>query len=867
VKQSFRALALSCLGFVLASCQVDNSVVAPEPAARVVATDKTPPAIKRRAGTATTTVGYSTSSTTIGWNVQDAASGVASVTINGAAVSSKDTVYSIAATLVVGANRFILVATDSSKNAIADTVTITRAADVTAPTVVRMAPVSNAVSVGYSTTSYTLQWKVRDYESGLATVTVNGAAQTSSDSIYTVTSALAVGSNTYILKATDKVGKSRQDTVYVTRNADVTAPTVVRMAPVSNAVSVGYSTTSYTLQWKVRDYESGLATVTLNGSASTSSDSIYTVASNLAVGNNTYILKATDKVGKSRQDTVYVTRTADVTAPTIVRKSPTSNTVSVGYTTTSYTLQWKVRDYESGLATVTLNGSAMTSSDSIYTVASNLAVGNNTYILKATDKVGKSRQDTVYVTRTPDVTAPTVMRLGMASTQTVANSVTSFTAKWSVRDNESGVSTVAINGATVTSSDTTYSSTFSLAVGQNSYFVKATDKAGNSRWDTVYVTRLAESIPPTTVRSSGTTTRSIVWDSAYTYVSWTVTDNVGVASVTINGVAVTGTSNVYSSKVALAVGPNTIKIRALDAAGNSSIDSVVITRQADKVAPIVTRSTGASSRTVDWATTSTSVAWTVTDNDALASVKINGAMVTGSASVYASTIALSNVNTTVSIVATDRSGNSRIDSVVLTRVLPDRDGNRYRIGKMPDGRVWMRQNLITKPLTDVGSGYNCAYDSCATWGALYTWAQTMALADTCNDLVCNVPDSASHQGICPAGWHVPTGTEWKTLIAAAAAGAGDSVGASRLRSTAAVAAWRSSTGGVKDFSGTDAFGFTMLPTNSYSGMGGGGNYAGFWLAGAGKTASSGASQTFYSTPGTGLTTAKFTGFGVRCIAN
>jgi uncharacterized protein (TIGR02145 family) len=57
--------------------------------------------------------------------------------------------------------------------------------------------------------------------------------------------------------------------------------------------------------------------------------------------------------------------------------------------------------------------------------------------------------------------------------------------------------------------------------------------------------------------------------------------------------------------------------------------------------------------------------------------------------------------------------------------------------------------------------YDNSSANCTAEGGLYTWAEANALADTCNSTSCSV--STPNQGICPAGWHIPTDTEYKTM--------------------------------------------------------------------------------------------------------
>ncbi|MFA7315096.1 MAG: fibrobacter succinogenes major paralogous domain-containing protein, partial [Candidatus Magasanikbacteria bacterium] len=57
--------------------------------------------------------------------------------------------------------------------------------------------------------------------------------------------------------------------------------------------------------------------------------------------------------------------------------------------------------------------------------------------------------------------------------------------------------------------------------------------------------------------------------------------------------------------------------------------------------------------------------------------------------------------------------------------------------------------------------YNNSEGNCTAYGGLYTWAEMLQLATTCNDNSCT--PSTNAQGICPTGWHIPTDAQFKTL--------------------------------------------------------------------------------------------------------
>ena len=92
-----------------------------------------------------------------------------------------------------------------------------------------------------------------------------------------------------------------------------------------------------------------------------------------------------------------------------------------------------------------------------------------------------------------------------------------------------------------------------------------------------------------------------------------------------------------------------------------------------------------------------------------------------------------------------------------------RDGKKYRTSTI-GGRCWMKENLAygtilspeSVPQTDncIPEKYCLASDAtCSAYGGLYQWNELMAYSST-----------SANQGLCPPEWHVPTETEWQTLI-------------------------------------------------------------------------------------------------------
>ena len=132
----------------------------------------------------------------------------------------------------------------------------------------------------------------------------------------------------------------------------------------------------------------------------------------------------------------------------------------------------------------------------------------------------------------------------------------------------------------------------------------------------------------------------------------------------------------------------------------------------------------------------------------------------------------------------------------------DIGGKLYRVTEMPDGKIWMCENL------DYGSSgvYYNNDESTYGWnglkyGKLYTWDQAVAAA---NEI---------------SGWHLPTTAEWDALANAVVS---TSVAGTKLKSTTG---WSSG-------NGTDDYGFAAFPAGrqNSSGFSRLGSYAYFWAA-------------------------------------
>jgi uncharacterized protein (TIGR02145 family) len=156
--------------------------------------------------------------------------------------------------------------------------------------------------------------------------------------------------------------------------------------------------------------------------------------------------------------------------------------------------------------------------------------------------------------------------------------------------------------------------------------------------------------------------------------------------------------------------------------------------------------------------------------------------------------------------------------------LTDYDGNIYNwigIGK----QAWMAENLKTTryadgtaiPLVESSSVWDalsisdkayCWYDNSTakrdTYGGLYTWAAAM------NGAASSTSNPSGVQGVCPAGWHVPSSMEWTNLTDYLG---GKGVAGGKLKETGTIH-WADPNTGA-----TNESGFTALPGGyrSYTG--------------------------------------------------
>ena len=144
-------------------------------------------------------------------------------------------------------------------------------------------------------------------------------------------------------------------------------------------------------------------------------------------------------------------------------------------------------------------------------------------------------------------------------------------------------------------------------------------------------------------------------------------------------------------------------------------------------------------------------------------------------------------------------------------IIDDRDGQVYKTVEI-GSQTWMAENLNYDYNYRTAHSY-CYADSCSKYGRLYTWSATVDSAAVfstagkgCGCHASRSPSGGIVRGVCPVGWHVPSLSEFQTLISSVG---GYSVAGANLKSTSG---WKSNSQYVGN--GSDSYGFSALPAGA-----------------------------------------------------
>lgn len=95
----------------------------------------------------------------------------------------------------------------------------------------------------------------------------------------------------------------------------------------------------------------------------------------------------------------------------------------------------------------------------------------------------------------------------------------------------------------------------------------------------------------------------------------------------------------------------------------------------------------------------------------------------------------------------------------------ERDGELYRIVRMPDNKWWAAENVRLALVSNGG----CIASDCNKYGRWYTWNTAM------NGDTLSAANPSGSRGICPLGWHLPSHAEWLQMTQCAIGSCGSAL--------------------------------------------------------------------------------------------
>jgi len=475
------------------------------------------------------------------------------------------------------------------------------------------------------------------------TVVINGnQINLESGGILNSTIPLLEGLNTITIIAKDTV--NNQTSVTRTVRRDTQSPIVNIQLPNDSTI-----TNQQTVEIRGTAIDSTTVTLTINGIAvSLGTGGEFSYQLPVAEGMNSVALVATDAAGNEKRETIHVRR--DTQSPVINLTSPADSLVT---SLQSVAISGTVLD--STAVSVTINGNNVpVGVGGVFSYQLSVVEGLNTMTVVATDAAGNQTTVSRLVTRDSqspvvNLTSPVDSLITNLQSISVSGIISDSTA---VNLTVNGTSVqLGISGA--------FSTQVTLTEGPNNIELIATDKAGNSSTVTRFVNR--DSQPP--IVNITSPIDSLITNQSNVIVSGNVKDSTAVI-LTINGSIVTiGTDGSFSSQIVLVEGSNTILITATDAASNITTNSKLVVR--DSQSPVITVISPLDSTFTNSSTTA--VSGTVTDSH-LATLTIGGStIIVSPEGSYSTQVNLTEGSNIISVVATDKAGNSSSLSRLLIR--------------------------------------------------------------------------------------------------------------------------------------------------------------------------------------------------------
>lgn len=367
----------------------------------------------------------------------------------------------------------------------------------------------------------------------VSTVTINGVEMKKPYDIKT--------EGTFTVVAKDAAG-NKTETKITIKYADTEAPVIKAGGKALGATATFEADVTLAITDNVK-----VTSVTVNGAAKSEPYAL--------TGEGTYTVVAKDAAG-NKAETKITIKYADKVAPVI---KVDGKDVAAKYEKGGFNLT--ITDNVK-VTSVNMNGKTLSSPYTIPDV-------NGTYYVVAMDDAGNKAEVEFVIEHPVDKVKPEIKLPGGVSTATYGTGGFNLT----ITDNE-GIASVTINGET-------FKSPYTIPDEDGTYVIVVKDEAGNEASVTVVVDHsLAEPEPDPDTQKPVIKIGDLVLGASHNLEKGavlTIEDNVGVASVTING-------SVASAPYTIEDKDGTYTVIAKDAAGNTT--QVVITVKKKTVDPI-----------------------------------------------------------------------------------------------------------------------------------------------------------------------------------------------------------------------------------------------------------------------------------------
>ena len=163
--------------------------------------------------------------------------------------------------------------------------------------------------------------------------------------------------------------------------------------------------------------------------------------------------------------------------------------------------------------------------------------------------------------------------------------------------------------------------------------------------------------------------------------------------------------------------------------------------------------------------------------------------------------------------ASDSIDKADTSSIVYKTIEDSRDGHKYKTVEI-GSQVWMAENLNYMNDSIYSACLPAEFGGCEKNGRAYIWHSAMELVSKASSSSTEPSELKEyiqkvHQGVCPEEWHIPTDSEWETLVNYVETHNGNEFAGTSLKSNN----WETMDGLPQ---GTNRFGFSAIQTgNTY----------------------------------------------------